>query len=105
MKKTYSLIEQLQQLLGKDRVISDPDELIVFECDALTLHKNIPEVVVLPESTEEVSAITKLCSEHKTPFLARASGTGLSGGATPAKGGVIIQLSRMNQILKLDYED
>lgn len=105
MKKTFSLIEQLQQLLGKDRVISNPDELIVFECDALTLHKNIPEGVVLPESTEEVSAITKLCSEHKTPFLARASGTGLSGGATPVKGGVIIQLSRMNQILEIDYED
>ena len=105
MTNNSSLISQLQDLLGSERVISHHDELIVFECDGLTLHKNLPDAVVLPETTEEVSEVVEICSAHKIPFLARGAGTGLSGGATTVKGGVIIQLSRMNEILEIDYED
>lgn len=99
------LISKLHSLLGENRVITHPDELIVFECDGLTLHKQMPDAVVLPKTTEEVSEIIKLCQTNHTPFLARGSGTGLSGGAIAAEGGVIIQMSLMKQILKIDYEN
>jgi len=105
MKELTPLFEDLRNLLGQNRVISDPTELIVYECDGLTLNTFMPDAVVYPESTEEVSNIVKTCIKYKIPFLARGAGTGLSGGAVAADGGVIIQMSRMNNIVEIDYDD
>lgn len=99
------LVKQLSNVLDTDRVLSEPDELLVYECDGLTYHKSRPRAVVFPRSTEEVSAVVKILADHDVPFVARGAGTGLSGGAVAQTNSVIIELSRMNRILKIDYEN
>ena len=99
------LLSNLTNLLGVGRVVSDHTELIVYECDGLVLNRHLPDVVVYPETTEEIAQIVKIFSSHKIPYLARGAGTGLSGGAVPSSGGVIIQMSKMNRILDIHYED
>ncbi len=98
------LVRELTQLLGRGKVISDYEELLVYECDGLTINKALPEVVVLPESTEEVEAIVRLANRWKAPIVARGAGTGLSGGALPLEGGIVISLVRMNRVLEVDAE-
>lgn len=100
-----SLVTDLRNLLDRDRVISNPTQLIVYECDGLVLNRRLPDVVVYPQSTEEVARIVTLCSRHSAPVVPRGAGTGLSGGAVAANGGVIMEMSRMNRILEIDYED
>jgi glycolate oxidase len=97
-----ALVEELTSILGRDRVIADYEELLVYECDGLTINKAMPDVVVLPESTEEVQAIVRLANRLDVPFLARGAGTGLSGGALPLRGGIVISMVRMNRILEVD---
>ncbi|QGJ68438.1 Glycolate oxidase subunit GlcD [Planctomycetales bacterium 10988] len=93
------------ELLGKDRVLTSPSERLVYECDGFTLEKNIPDLVVLPETTEEVVAIVKLCNEYQVPFLPRGAGTSLAGGCFPFDGGVMIVLTRMKKIIELQVRD
>lgn len=98
-------IERLKQILGKPQVIEDETELLVYECDALTLFKNKPDVVVFPRTAEQVAQIVRLANEHRIPFLPRGSGTGLSGGALAIEGGIVIELQRMNRIISIDAEN
>ncbi len=97
-----SLIEELVRTFGRERVISDYEELLVYECDGLTINKALPDVVVLPESTEELQAVVRLANRMSIPFVARGAGTGLSGGALPLKGGILLSMVRMNSILEVD---
>jgi glycolate oxidase len=83
-------------------VIASPEELRTYECDGLTNFRVVPDAVVLPDSTEEVQAILRICHRERIPFVARGSGTGLSGGALPVAGGIVISLARMNRILEVD---
>jgi glycolate oxidase len=99
-----SLAGELRVALGSEHVLTEPEQLRVYECDGLTGHRAIPELVVLPSSTEEVQAIVRACNREGVPFVARGAGTGLSGGATPFAGGVVISLARMNRILEIDVE-
>ena len=101
---TNIIIHTLQQIVGKTNIITDVDILNLYSCDGLRLQSSQPGCVVIPNSTEAVSAIVKCCVKYNTPFVARGSGTGLSGGAT-SNGGVIIQLSRLNQILEIDISN
>lgn len=105
MDELTQVKEDLTELLGTGRVVSDPAELITYECDGLTISKSLPDLVVYPESTEEVVSIVKICTRSRIRFLARGAGTGLSGGAVAANGGVIVQMSRMNRILQIDFDD
>lgn len=75
----------------------------VYECDAYTVEKRPPLCVVLPESTEQVQSVVRICSDHRVPYAARGAGTGLSGGATVA--GVVISTRRMNRVLRIDAEN
>jgi len=75
-----------------------------YDCDAYTVDRSRPSVVVLPESTQEVQAVVRWCVANQVPFTARGAGTGLSGGAMPALGGVVISLKRMTAILAVDLE-
>ncbi len=100
-----SWIGDLKSLLGPQRVLTDLDQLLVYECDALSLHKHRPEAVLFPTTTEEVAQAVKILSRQGVPFVARGAGTGLSGGAVAPPGGVIIELARMNRILRIDYEN
>ncbi len=97
--------ERLFQILGKEGLISSPDELIAYECDALTAYSIKPIFVVLPRSTKEISDVVKLCNKEKIPFVPRGAGTGLSGGALPTEEGIVISLARMNRILEVDIEN
>ncbi|MDQ3671316.1 MAG: FAD-binding protein, partial [Actinomycetota bacterium] len=97
-----SFVLELRRVLGPKHVIAEPEQLRVYECDGLTGHRAIPELVVLPGSTEDVQAIARACSRERVPFVARGAGTGLSGGATPLAGGVVVALARMNRILEID---
>jgi glycolate oxidase len=99
-----SLVAELRKTLGAEHVVTEPEQLRVYECDGLTGHRAVPELVVLPGSTEEVQAVVRACHEARVPFVARGAGTGLSGGATPMAGGVVVSLARMNRILEIDIE-
>ena len=102
MSLPASLASELRAVVGGDHVISEPEQLRVYECDGLTGHRAVPELVVLPGSTEEVQAVVSACHRERVPFVARGAGTGLSGGATPFAGGVVVSLARMNRILEVD---
>jgi glycolate oxidase len=98
-------LDELKHIVGHDGVLFKHEDLLVYESDGQTLFHHFPDVVVFPSSPEEVSAIVKLCCQRRVPFLARGSGTSLSGGAVAARGGVIIALSRMNRILDVDIDN
>ena len=99
------LIEGLSSIVGAAGVLSRPEELLVYECDGLTLHSAKPTAVVFPTSTEDVVRIVATCRRFYTPFVARGAGTGLSGGAIANEGAVVIECSRMNRILRVNVED
>jgi glycolate oxidase subunit GlcD len=93
---------RLTQVVGDDAVLSDEDRLIVYESDALTQYRHRPSAVVLPRTTEEVSAVVRILHDAGLSFVPRGSGTGLSGGALTVGGSVAIGTTRMNRILDLD---
>jgi glycolate oxidase len=99
---TASLVTELREALGADHVVTKPEQLRVYECDGLTGHRAVPELVVLPASTAEVQEVVRACNRERVPFVARGAGTGLSGGATPVAGGVVIALTRMTRIIEID---
>jgi glycolate oxidase len=83
-------------------LITATSQLQTYECDGLTNFRTIPSAVVLPRSAEQVQTVVRVCAQHRIPFVARGSGTGLSGGALPAEGGIVISFARMNHILEVD---
>ena len=95
-------LDKLATAVGPGGLLRDPAELITYESDALVHLRATPGAVVLPASSAEVQAVVRLCHEHHVPFVARGSGTGLSGGALPAPDGVLIALTRLNRILDVD---
>jgi glycolate oxidase len=97
-----AFVTELRDTLGEEHVITEPEQLRVYECDGLTGHRAVPELVVLPGSTEDVQIVLRACHRERVPFVARGAGTGLSGGATPVAGGVVVSLARMNRILEID---
>jgi len=100
-----SLLKRFRSIVGDDGVISHPHELLVYECDAYTIEKNPPDCVVLPRTTEETADIVKLCAENRLPVIPRGAGTSLSGAVLAVDGGVMITMSRMNRVLKIDAYD
>ncbi len=100
-----NLIKELKKIVGSDNVLFQKEELFVYECDALTTHRAMPQAVVIVSSTVEVSAVVQLLNKYNTPFLARGAGTGLSGGALATENNVIIEMARMNKILSINYLD
>jgi glycolate oxidase len=97
------LRRELEAIVGPGAVLSDPDELLVYESDGLTLFRALADFVVFPTSAEHVAAVVKLAARERLPFVARGAGTGLSGGCLPAEGGIVISLMRMNRVLEVDY--
>src|SRR5215831_17948052 len=99
------ILNEFRQIVGKDGLICEADELRTYECDALTNFRVVPKAVLLPSTTEQVQAILRICHRERIPFVARGSGTGLSGGALPVADGIVISLARMNRILEVDYDN
>src|SRR5438874_3152961 len=100
-----ALRRELEGIVGRDGVLSEPDELLVYESDGLTLFRALADFVVFPTSAEHVAAVVRLANREALPFVARGAGTGLSGGCLPAEGGVVISMMRMNRVLDVDYDN
>jgi glycolate oxidase subunit GlcD len=100
-----TLVRNLRAVLKPEQVVSDPEELLVFECDGLTHYKFRPRAVVFPQSTEEVSEVLRLLHREGVAVVPRGAGTGLSGGAVAVGGGVCVELARMRRVLKVDVEN
>ena len=98
------LFEELREIVGEENVLSEPDELLVYETDGLPQHKHPPRAVVFPNSTEETSDVLAVLHEQRVSFAPRGAGTGLSGGALAINRGVVIELARMRKILEIDRE-
>ncbi len=104
MSEQNSLIRELRAIVGDDYVVSLHDDLIVYEYDG-SVDKAQPLAVVLPDTTEQVSAVVAAARASGVPIVARGAGTGLSGGAVASRGGLVISLTRMTKILEVDVEN
>lgn len=99
------LIDDLQALLPKDRLLTDPAELFVYESDGFTIAHNRPAAVVFPITTEEVVAVVKTLVKHDAQIVPRGTGTGLAGGCVAYNHGVVVSTAKMNRVLKIDLEN
>jgi len=100
-----ALIQRFTDAVGAHGVISERNQLRTYECDGLANFRVVPSVVVLPETSEQVRSVLRACHEAGVPFVARGSGTGLSGGALPVADGVLVVLARMRSIVEVDLDN
>jgi glycolate oxidase len=100
-----TLRRELETIVGRDGVLSEPDELLVYESDGLTLFRALADFVVFPTAAAQVAAVVRLANREGIPFVARGAGTGLAGGCLPAEGGLVISMMRMNRVLEVDYDN
>ncbi|MGG5253200.1 FAD-linked oxidase C-terminal domain-containing protein [Neobacillus sp. SM06] len=103
--KDPHILNLAKLLKGPRSILYKKEDLLSYDCDGFTIHKALPKAVVFPRNTEEVAAVVKYCHNNQLPFLARGAGTGLSGGAIPLNGEVIISLVRMKKLLHVDTEN
>ncbi len=99
------LIDGLAKLVPPASLITSEDERRPYETDAFTAYKRLPMIVVLPETTEQVSAVLRFCGEHGVPVVPRGAGTSLCGGSTPQEDAVVIGVAKLNRVLDVSYPD
>ncbi len=99
------LVTLFRQFLAVESVLSREEERRPYECDGLSVYRQLPLLVVLPETVEQVQRVLRICSKYKVPVVARGAGTGLSGGALPLADGVLLSLAKFNQILDVDLQN
>jgi len=99
-----SILSQLKRALPKNIVISGSENTRPFECDGLSVYKQEPLAVVLPNNIDQIKKVLKICRKNNTPIVTRGAGTGLSGGATPLEGSVVLGLSKLTQIISIDEQ-
>ena len=100
-----TIVEHLACLVSSDGLITDRDECRAYETDALAVYRRIPLAVVLPTSTDEVSAVLKFCHDNGVKVVPRGAGTSLAGGAIPTEDAIVLGLSRMSRVLEINYDD
>ncbi len=105
LAKKDLIISRLREVLPYDAVIHGDNELRAYECDGLTAYRCPPLAAVLPSSTEEIVAVVRICSDMGVPVVPRGSGTSLAGGALPTADSVVLGVSKMNQVLEIDYDN
>ena len=98
------IARQLRRIVGKDAVLDQPNDLLLYEYDG-SIERGLPEYVVFPQTTEHVAAIMKLAKKENLAIVPRGAGTGLSGGSIARKGGIVLAFARMNKILEIDLEN
>jgi glycolate oxidase len=99
------VIEELRAIAGKENVLAEPEQTIAYECDSFAFHRHTPDVVLLLSGREEICQVIAIARKHRIPFIPRGSGTGLSGGALPRHGGIVLVLTRMKSIRMIDAEN
>ncbi|MDY6878276.1 MAG: FAD-linked oxidase C-terminal domain-containing protein [Chloroflexota bacterium] len=97
-------IRELEKAIGAEKVLSSPVDLIAYSFDG-TFEQHLPDVVVLPETNEDVSAVIRIAAQHDVPVVPRGMSSGLAGGSIPVRGGIVLSLTRMNRILEIDREN
>ena len=105
LKNRPEIVAGLAELVPAECLITDDRELVPYETDAFTAYRRVPLAVVLPETTEQVAAILKFCSERGVPVVPRGAGTSLAGGAIPQEDAVVIGVAKMSKILDVDYSN
>ena len=105
LSQVEPVFKGLVSVLGAEKVLAGPSISRAYDCDAYTVDRYKPEVVVLPESTLEVQKVVQWCVQNEVPYTPRGAGTGLSGGALPALGGVVISTKKLTKILEIDIEN
>ena len=100
-EKVGPLVQELQSIVGKEAVLHEPEELMAFEYDG-SIDRHLPDVVVFPSSTEEVGRVMALAHREKVPVVPRGAGTGLSGGSVAVKGGMVVVVTRIKNVLEID---
>src|SRR5579883_3673489 len=96
------IFQEFRDIVGPRGLITSLEDLRTYECDGLTNFRVLPRAVLLPSTTEQVQSVVRVCHRERIPFVARGSGTGLSGGALPVENGIVISLAKMNRILEVD---
>lgn len=96
------LVRALQQLLPRELILHDQEDLRPYECDGLSAYRQVPLLVVLPENVEQVQQVMQCCHRFGVPVVARGAATGLSGGALPLADGVLLSLAKLNRIIAID---
>src|SRR3569833_3003254 len=95
----------LERVVGAEHVRDDPGALLTFSTDATPLERGRPDVVVFPATTEEVAAVVRFANERRVPVIPRGSGTNLSAGTVPHRGGIVLVLTRMNRLREISTAD
>ena len=103
MSKRDTIISDVEKIVNPNNVLSHQDEIKPYETDALAAYKQVPLLVVLPETVEEVSKILSYCNENKIKVVPRGAGTGLSGGSLPLEDCILLAMGKFNKILELDF--
>ena len=103
LARKVQIVARLEALLGRDAVVSTPEEVRAYECDALTAYRCPPLAVVLPRTTEQVADAVRVCAEEGVPIVPRGAGTSLAGGSLPTADSVLLGVARLNQVLDVDY--
>ncbi|MDP2983855.1 MAG: FAD-linked oxidase C-terminal domain-containing protein [Candidatus Latescibacter sp.] len=98
------VIRELEQAVGAENVSADPNDLIAYSYDSQP-EKGMADAMVLVSSVSEIAAVVKIAVRRKIPLVARGAGSGLTGGSVPERGGIVLNLERMNRILRIDVED
>src|ERR1700754_5362688 len=104
LRRRSEIVAALRRIVPNG-VIDDAASMAAYESDGLTAYRQLPMLVVLPETTEQVSAILRYCSEHGVKVVPRGAGTSLSGGALPLADGVLLGMAKFNRIREIDFEN
>src|SRR5690242_13507313 len=102
MALTAAHLDELRALLGDEGVLATEAARFAYEADALALERHLPDVVVLPRSTDQVAAVLRWAHAHGVAVTPRGAGTGLAGGASPSRGGIVMSVNRMDRLLRVD---
>ena len=100
-----STLSQLKRALPKNTVLSGSENTRPFECDGLSVYRQEPLAVVLPNNVAQIKKVLEICRNNNTPIVTRGAGTGLSGGATPLENSIVLGLSKLTQIISIDEEN
>ena len=100
-----TFIQQLKKILPEDRLLLKQEDLTPYECDGLSVLREQALAIAIPETEDEILNILEVCRKHSIAVVTRGAGTGLSGGARPVEGALLISMMRFNRILEIDEEN